>query len=174
MESPTKKKISAFRKRLISRATPAERKFMGLLNSISYRFIFQKPFFHRGNIFIVDFYLPNFQTVVEIDGGYHKDKEVEDQRRTFLLLKKKRRITCILRFTNEEIFTRPDNVINQLKGIQGLFPTKNVPNVKQIRVINRTKNFEVERLNEIKSIVMSDQNLNRYQKTRMLNELSTK
>ena len=76
-----------------------------------YRFCRQKPL----GAFIVDFYCQKAKLVIEVDGGIHLSKTVhkDDQNKDeyFKSLK-----LSILRFTNEDVFTNIEEVINKIKN----------------------------------------------------------
>ncbi|MFC2514772.1 MAG: endonuclease domain-containing protein [Prevotella melaninogenica] len=63
--------------------------------------------------FIVDFACLSQNLVIEVDGAYHKQplQEVDDETRTEYLNEMG---FNVLRFTNEEIYTDIDNVIEQI------------------------------------------------------------
>ncbi len=57
--------------------TFAELQFQHYLKRVGITFIFQKPIILKskpGRMIIVDFYLPHFNVVVEVDGDYHYRK----------------------------------------------------------------------------------------------------
>ncbi len=78
-------------------------------NQLGYKFRRQHPI----HFFIVDFYCHQFKLVIEIDGGYHNNKEqrTADQKREELLQFQE---LHILRFTNEEIVENIEKVIEQI------------------------------------------------------------
>ena len=65
------------------------------------------------NTYIVDFYCPKIKLVIEIDGGYHLKPDVQeyDKERQkdieYLGIK-------FLRFTNEEVYHKLDDVLAQI------------------------------------------------------------
>lgn len=61
-----------------------------------------------------DLYYPAARLVIEYDGGNHKDRLVQDNRRQNLLLKAGFRM---LRFTASDIYQRPDVVVAQVRGV---------------------------------------------------------
>jgi very-short-patch-repair endonuclease len=70
-----------------------------------------------GNTFsIVDFFLPDYATVVEIDGGYHNTTEqsAKDKARTRELLKRHVNIVRVVRFKNEELSLGTDYVLRKM------------------------------------------------------------
>jgi very-short-patch-repair endonuclease len=88
------------RAKLIKRATPAETRFLRYLESLGLSYRFQQGFFtpyYR----IADFYLPELNLIVEIDGPYH---DAEEDRRKDELFTRARGIR-VVRFTNEEVLS---------------------------------------------------------------------
>lgn len=78
--------------KLLARQTPSEKKFALILDSLGIRYMAQKGFIAGNNFCIVDFYLPEFKTCIEIDGGYHYiDKQVvRDKNRDYYLNKQRK------------------------------------------------------------------------------------
>lgn len=69
--------------------------------------------------FIVDFYIPDFKLIVEIDGDSHFTEQAEayDVERSQIL----ESLWCkIVRFTNQEIYENFDNVVKNLESM--MFP----------------------------------------------------
>ncbi len=98
--------------------TPAEKKFWNLVNNKKFGVNFhrQKPI--AG--FIVDFWCPKKNLIIEIDGQYHLGRKWYDARRTFVLKKKGFRVE---RFSNDEVINKPDLVIRKLQNfIWGYLP----------------------------------------------------
>lgn len=118
-KKPGKKKKSVvakeFSEGLKRRATAAEMKFCEILDEYGFRYEFQKPLKHSGTFAIVDFYLPDFCVVVEVDGGYHADpvQAWEDGLRTGRLINKNN-IKKVIRFTNEMVIESPEKVVRSL------------------------------------------------------------
>jgi len=91
--------LSFYRKSLYHNPTNAEIGMGKLLNILNIKYVFQKQFGH----YIVDFYLPTFCVVIEVDGSQHYTvkKVIEyDARRDAYLLQ---RGLKVLRITNEEL-----------------------------------------------------------------------
>ena len=64
--------------------------------------------------FIVDFYCPDTDLIIEVDGGYHQEEEQYrlDEERT----KRLEHIGYhVLRFSNEEVLFETDKVLNDIK-----------------------------------------------------------
>ena len=73
--------------------------------------------------FIVDFFCVDKGLSIELDGGYHfsKDQQQEDARRTLELQKLG---VTELRFTNEELFLQPDQVLSKIKEVASHLPSR--------------------------------------------------
>jgi very-short-patch-repair endonuclease len=115
-----KRLLQSMRKRkiqLMKRITPAEREMMNILKYLNVYYKFQKPFFHRGTLYIVDFFLPQQKMVIEVDGSQHnyRKQRYYDERRTEFLETK--RGVKVIRFTNSEILRNPNYVIEQLESL---------------------------------------------------------
>jgi very-short-patch-repair endonuclease len=61
----------------------------------------------------VDLYYPGARLVLEFDGGNHRERLVEDDRRQNLLVNAGFRL---LRFTAADIYQRPDVVVEQVRA----------------------------------------------------------
>lgn len=73
--------------------------------------------------FIVDFFCVDKGLSIELDGGYHlsKEQQQEDARRTQEL---QRLGVTELRFTNEELFLQPDQVLSKIKDVASHLPSR--------------------------------------------------
>ncbi len=97
-----------FRKDLIKKQTHSEVVFKARLKSLNIKYEFQKIMYDKDRFYIVDFFLPDLKLIVEIDGGYHNDKDqiykdkLRSSRLSMLGYKK------IKRFTNEEVLSIKD------------------------------------------------------------------
>jgi very-short-patch-repair endonuclease len=90
-------------------ATDAEKKFASFLKRTGIRYEFQKPVEIADRFYIVDFYLWEYATVIEIDGGYHEteaQRAKDDARTKDLSLK--REYSRILRISNDEVMAMSD------------------------------------------------------------------
>lgn len=103
-----------FRKDLIKNQTPSETKFKAILKSLKVNYEFQKIFYFKNSFRVVDFYLPDYNSVIEIDGLSHNGKEDSDRRRTLQLLNSG--ISVVHRFTNKEVRDIPF-CMNKLKKL---------------------------------------------------------
>lgn len=103
-----KKVINKHKQALMTNRTMAEKGLIEILQINNIRFEFQRIFnvetSKKPKYKIVDFYLPDYKLVVEVDGNYHQDiKQVrKDHGRTNKLIKKAG-IDNVVRFTNDEI-----------------------------------------------------------------------
>jgi len=96
-----------FKKDLLKNRTQSEKTFDTFLKEENIHFEFQKiVYIHQNNkitkFYIADFYIPSANLIIEIDGGYHSQKEQmeKDYNRTVDLNKNGYKV---LRFINEEI-----------------------------------------------------------------------
>lgn len=92
------KKAGEFRKR----PTGAEAIFGRKLQELGIEFTFQYPFLFKGLGGIADFYLPEYELIVEIDGGYHlnTDQKCTDDVKDFIYKSKLKK--NVLRLTNNQ------------------------------------------------------------------------
>lgn len=109
-----------FRKELkTDKATESEIKFKAVLKAIGVKYEFQHILFVNtsGKFFILDFYLPDYNIGIEIDGGYHFTHEqyLKDSERTKTILKFIK-IRNIIRFKNSEVKTE-EAFLNKVKKI---------------------------------------------------------
>lgn len=102
----TKEKAVIFQKQNKKKQTRSERKMAGYLNKNKFNFEPQKIFFYgeeRQYFYLSDFYLPDQQIVIEVDGKYHNAPEQQkrdwykDQHYT------KRLKLKLLRITNDKL-----------------------------------------------------------------------
>jgi very-short-patch-repair endonuclease len=110
---PYNPKLVERAKELRKNMTPAEKKlWCEYLKNFQFRVLRQRPINH----FIVDFYCPTLQLVIEIDGDSHFTDEGQDYdiERTRILegygLK-------IIRFTNSQVLNQFDSVCVQIQGL---------------------------------------------------------
>ena len=98
--------------------TPAEKKlWFNYLRNCPWKFQRQKPI----RQYIADFYCAKLNLVIEVDGGYHNEKEQRELDEVRSVLINELGIT-VIRFTNEEIDRDFPNVcgkiINTAKSLQ--------------------------------------------------------
>lgn len=114
-----------FREEQIRFSTKAELKMKEVLKNLKIKHEFQKVFntkkYDDISFRIADFYLPDYGTIIEVDGGYHDNLEQQqlDQQRS-KELKAKNKVCKIVRFKNEEVLGNPDF---HLALILKLFPS---------------------------------------------------
>ena len=101
-------------KELRKSQTVSEKRLWKYLNNNQLGVKFRRQ--HPLSIYIVDFYCHKLKLVIEVDGGYHLDKEQKNQddirTRELEQLGLK-----VIRFTNEEIFENSNGIIDRLKRI---------------------------------------------------------
>ena len=75
------KRIEHYARQMRKRPTPSEKRFRLILDKcckvIGCKYESQKTFWNSslGKAYIVDFYIPDYQVVIEIDGPYHQNDE---------------------------------------------------------------------------------------------------
>lgn len=102
----------------MKRTTPAEREVKRMLKYLRIYYKPQKAFFHKGTLYVVDFFLPNKKIVIEVDGIQHSidQRQVEYDKRRTEFLESKRGVK-VIRFTNSEVLETPDVVFDKLESI---------------------------------------------------------
>lgn len=98
-----KKIAEEYRDTRIKEQTQSEKVTKALLKSMKVEYSFQKVFYNPDTFYIVDFYLPKSNIVIEVDGGYHLDpkQKIADSKRE-KILKRYNNIGYIGRVKNEE------------------------------------------------------------------------
>lgn len=73
-----------FRKDLLQKKTKYERNVASVLSELGIKFIEQQIFYYKYSFYIVDFYLPEYKIVIEVDGRQHRIREnrIKDYKRT--------------------------------------------------------------------------------------------
>ena len=109
---PYNQNLKEISKDLRKRLTEAERHLWERLKHkhLGYVFYRQKPL----GDYIVDFYCNQAKLVIEVDGGYHLDKESADNDRVRNEYMKNLGLT-VLRFTNTQVLENTDNVVAKIK-----------------------------------------------------------
>lgn len=113
------------RQKLIENQTPSEKLLKAMLKVAGIEYRFQHIMYYKKEAqlkyFIVDFFIPRLNLVLEADGGYHKDKEVKkyDANRTFTL-KKYGGVNEVYRLRNDYIDNNESKVLNLLAKIKEL------------------------------------------------------
>lgn len=105
-----------FRADLIEKQTKAEIIFKKILKDLDIKYEFQKIIYTDTSFYIVDFYLPDYSFVLEIDGKQHSNKKNRstDSRRTQVL--KESGILKVYRFKNQDVYM-PEKSIKKLKRV---------------------------------------------------------
>lgn len=72
-----------FRDCLVKRATPAEKRFIRILDDMKIEHIFQHLLNISGRFYVLDFYIPSINVGIEIDGPNHFQKlvAIKDRKR---------------------------------------------------------------------------------------------
>jgi len=106
-----------FRADLLNKATEAEKVFKALLKTIDIKYKFQEIIYTKDSFYIVDFYLPHQNIVIEIDGGHHGtvDQKIKDKRRTQVL--KDGGISKVFRFTNMEVLKDHEACLKRIQKL---------------------------------------------------------
>jgi very-short-patch-repair endonuclease len=107
-------KAKKFRTDLVKNQTPSETKMKAILKFMGIKYEFQKIFYTETTFYIVDFYLPDENIVIELDGGYHNTKEqkAKDRKRSKALMGE---IDGVYRLKNEAV----ENVEITKKLVEG-------------------------------------------------------
>ena len=129
MEKNTSMKTRAkeYAKKLIDNATNAEKQLYNMLKNFGVKFKFQHPIYNKdkngiiNKFYIADFYLPDSNTIIEVDGGYHLSahQKTLDSFRTNNI-KYYHPGMKVLRIRNTEIA----NGIKAMKFIQGILSSE--------------------------------------------------
>jgi len=92
-----------YRRKLIRKATKSELLFKNMLDKKRIKYIFQKSFIKDHFHCIVDFYLPNQKTCIEIDWGYHNkpSQRIKDHQKDLYLYSKGLKV---VRIKNEDVY----------------------------------------------------------------------
>ncbi len=96
---------------LRAKMTPAEKILWNAIKINEWHLKFRRQ--HPVSIYIADFYCHQVKLVIELDGGYHDNKEVKiyDEARENDI---KKFDISVLRFKNEEVFNNLENVLNKI------------------------------------------------------------
>lgn len=98
-----KKIAEDYRQQKIKEQTKEETVTKAVLKSLKIPFDFQKIFYNIETFYIVDFYLPDYNVVIEVDGGYHNtkiQKEKDAKREKFI--RRYNKVKYIARIRNED------------------------------------------------------------------------
>lgn len=102
---------SKLSKQQIENDSPNERKFRHLLIEYGIKHVYQKPFFCVERFVCVDFYFPEQNIVIEIDGAEHHNEiaVAKDALRTEYI-KNSHGVKHVLRITNKQLANEIENV----------------------------------------------------------------
>ena len=108
------------KKMLRQNATLSELKIKEKLKLCNIRAMFQKGFILGKNFCIVDFYIPKYRLVLEIDGEYHNTikQKARDENRDYYLSKQRKR--TVLHLTNDFADSLSVEQLTSLIGRYGL------------------------------------------------------
>lgn len=110
IESEKKAEAVKYAEELRMNTTREERRLYNVLKIYGIPFEFQKPFYIKGDrtfikkFYIVDFYLPDIDTIIEVDGGFHlteyqinrDNKRTEELKNEFIGIR-------IMRILNDDV-----------------------------------------------------------------------
>lgn len=97
-----------FKEKRIVNQTNSEVNFESILQELNMNYEKKKIVFYAKNgsdkksFFLLDFYLPEYKCCIEIDGGYHKSKEVKESDSVRTKILKKEGI-WVIRFANKTV-----------------------------------------------------------------------
>ncbi|MBD2299247.1 endonuclease domain-containing protein [Nostoc sp. FACHB-87] len=110
---PYNPKLVERAKELRKNMTPAEKKlWCDYLRNFQFRVLRQRPIDH----FIVDFYCPTLQVVIEIDGDSHFTDEGQDYDRDRTRILEGYGLK-IIRFTNSQVLNHFESVCEHIQGL---------------------------------------------------------
>jgi len=173
-----KKRKKRFVRKLRKDITYAEKKLRKMLSVSGIKYVFQRPFTigppgQRGNadlqnLYIADFYLPDYAAIIEVDGDIHAEtnQNIKDRSRSQALLSSKL-VSTILRFHNNQVLQEPSSV---LRTILFLKPVRMMAGIKSTKNENRKHNRKVQEANEVQSIIFTDPDLTWQQRRKLLNK----
>lgn len=104
-----KPEIKEFAKNMRKNQTPEEELLWNELSSKSLGVKFRRQAIIRG--YIVDFYSPSSQIIIEVDGGYHNNTKEADAYRQIQLEKLG---FVVMRFTNKQVREEMESVLNKI------------------------------------------------------------
>jgi very-short-patch-repair endonuclease len=133
-------KAKKFRADLVKNQTPSETKMKAILKFMGIKYEFQKIFYTETTFYIVDFYLPDRNIVIELDGGYHNTKEqkAKDKKRSKALMGE---IDGVYRLKNEAV----ENVEITKKLVEGFLAEdekRKLENRMERVLVKKSPNFQ--------------------------------
>lgn len=110
-----------FKKELSLNPTKEEQKLKELLAFYNIKYIFQKDIHINNDFIIADFYLPDYNLIIEIDGNQHYTPEglIKDQEKTKLLSLKG--YEKIMRLKNQQVIQLTEQRFKDLLQIFNIF-----------------------------------------------------
>jgi very-short-patch-repair endonuclease len=95
-----------------------ELKFRVMLLEMGVRYIWQNPFYDKDRYVCVDFYLPEYNIVIEIDGNVHgKPEKVQYDLERTMYLKKVHGVAKVVRFSNLDITNNIEMVRKEVVSV---------------------------------------------------------
>lgn len=108
-----RKQSNELSKNQIRNKNPTESLLRYAMQKAKINYEYQKPYYNIDRYVCVDFYLPDLNIVVELDGFSHKGREDYDIERT-MYLKRRHNVKRVVRFTNHEAMYEMDKIIDYL------------------------------------------------------------
>lgn len=109
-----KERAESFRTTLTKNQTPSETKFKAILKMLKIHYDFQKILYTDRSFYIVDFYLPDYGIVIEIDGK-RSESEIQKTKDIMRDAIVQAQVKRVYRFNNEEI-ENTDKVVKKING----------------------------------------------------------
>jgi len=100
------------RRGLRRNSTPAEQKLWRYLRAGQLGTKFRRQY--SVDVYVIDFYAPQWKLAIEVDGGFHFSDEAEDHDRERTVYLKSFGIT-VLRFTNRDVLDNVDAVVQRIE-----------------------------------------------------------
>ncbi len=92
---------------------PNEIRFRKLLLVNKIKFVWQQPFYDLERYVCTDFYLPDENIVIELDGFHHENQKEYDLKRT-IYLKKVHKVKKVVRIKNSELSSITNKILFEL------------------------------------------------------------
>jgi very-short-patch-repair endonuclease len=120
-QKPNNKKLINHRKKELDKnSTPAENRMKNLLKKKQFKFEKNKVFMNGDYFYFADFYLPELDLVIEIDGKYHeteKQMKVDYYKDRYYTETKKLKL---LRITNKKLAQIGEKVVDTILSLMVL------------------------------------------------------
>jgi very-short-patch-repair endonuclease len=94
--------------------TAAERMLKTKLEKLEIEYVFQYAYYYRGAAGICDFYLPSYNLLIEVDGGYHLEEEQKKKDDVKDVVCRDNLNKPILRLTNKQAIYLSKNLIKTM------------------------------------------------------------